>query len=127
MFCNNILSKILLDGLFIYTISLSRVRIRSKILVEYTSQSIIEGEIQQLTEEQIEKLIYGELWELIIGKKVGRVDDNEITLFDSVGFALEDFSILRLVYDLSKKYRLGKEMDLIPVIINPKNLISVLN
>lgn len=105
----------------------NKILLRSKILVEYTSQSIIEGEIQQLTEEQIEKLIYGELWELIIGKKVGRVDDNEITLFDSVGFALEDFSILRLVYDLSKKYRLGKEMDLIPVIINPKNLISVLN
>lgn len=100
---------------------------RSKIMVEYTPQSLIEGEIQLLTKEQADKLVYGEMWELITGKKAGRVNDTEITIYDSVGFALEDYSVLRLVHDLAEKYSLGQHMDLIPPITDPKNLISVLD
>ncbi|MCI0732607.1 MAG: ornithine cyclodeaminase, partial [Methylococcaceae bacterium] len=40
--------------------------------------------------------------------------EHEITLFDSVGFALEDFAILRLIYDLAGELGLGSEIDLIP-------------
>ncbi len=100
---------------------------RSKTVVEYKEQSLIEGEIQRLTSSQAEELVYAELWELISGKKSGRVNDDEITLFDSVGFALEDFSVLRLVYDLARKYNIGHELDLIPQIKDPKNLIEVLS
>ncbi|MCE2706909.1 MAG: ornithine cyclodeaminase [Proteobacteria bacterium] len=98
----------------------------SKIVVEYLPQSLIEGEIQRLTKEQADKLVYGELWELITNKKPGRSNDNEITVFDSVGFAIEDYSVLRLVYELAQKYNLGQEMEFIPPIKDPKNLISVL-
>jgi len=99
---------------------------RSKIVVEYTPQSLIEGEIQRLSPDQATKLVYGELWELITGKKVGREDENEITVFDSVGFALEDHAVLRLVYDLANKYNFGQNLDLTPQLSDPKNLISVL-
>lgn len=100
---------------------------RSKIVVEFIPQSMVEGEIQRFDQKQIEQHVYGELWELISGKKSGRSNDKEITVFDSVGFALEDYSVLRLTYDLAKKYNLGHELDLIPQIKDPKNLISVLD
>lgn len=98
---------------------------RSKLVVEYLPQSLIEGEIQRLTKEQADKVVYGELWELITNKKPGRVDDIEVTVFDSVGFAVEDFSVLRLVYELARKYGLGKDLNFIPPIADPKNLIKV--
>ena len=65
---------------------------RSKLVVEFTPQSLIEGEIQVLSPQDAKKVVYGEMWELIVGKKPGRTDDKEITVFDSVGFALEDYS-----------------------------------
>ncbi len=53
--------------------------------------------------------------------------EHEITLFDSVGFALEDFAILRLIYDLAGELGLGSEIDLIPEPVDPKNLFGVLD
>ena len=100
---------------------------RSKVVVEYTPQSLIEGEIQLLSAEDADKLVYGELWELIANRKLGRVSDDEITVFDSVGFAVEDYSVLRLTHDLAEKYALGQDLDLVPLITDPKNLISALD
>lgn len=95
---------------------------QARVVVEYLPQSLIEGEIQQGTVS----LVYAELWELVAGIKKGRQNDNEITLFDSVGFALEDYSVLRLVHALSERYHLGTQMDLIPALKDPKNLFSLL-
>ncbi|MFN8770685.1 MAG: ornithine cyclodeaminase [Neisseriaceae bacterium] len=100
---------------------------RSKIIVEYLPQSAIEGEIQQLAQNEIEHYVYAELWELITSIKLGRVSQDEITVFDSVGFALEDFSILRLVYELSQKYVIGQDRNFVPPISDPKNLVSVIS
>lgn len=100
---------------------------RGKVVVEYIPQSAIEGEIQRLSAHEIEKMVYAEYWELVTGKKPGRENDEEVTIYDSVGFALEDYSALRLVYDLAHKYNLGQSLELIPPIIDPKNLISVLD
>ena len=99
---------------------------RSKVVVEFTPQSLIEGEIQLLSPEGADEVVFAELWELITANKPGRVSDEEVTIFDSVGFALEDYSVLRLIHDLSSKYGLGQQMDLIPPIKDSKNLISVL-
>jgi ornithine cyclodeaminase len=100
---------------------------RSKVVVEYTPQSLIEGEIQRLSPDMASEVVYGELWELIVCKKPGRQNMDEITVFDSVGFALEDYSVLRLVYDLANKYDMEQELDLVPQLDDPKNLISILN
>lgn len=93
----------------------------AKIVVEYVPQSKIEGEIQALDSD-----VYAELWELAVGEKPGRESNDEITLFDSVGFALEDFVILKLVYALSNLYNVGEMMDLLPQLDDPKNLYSVI-
>ncbi|HLB55783.1 MAG TPA: ornithine cyclodeaminase [Coxiellaceae bacterium] len=93
----------------------------AKIVVEYLPQTKAEGEIQQSDAK-----IYAELWELICGIKKGRESDSEITLFDSVGFALEDFAILKFIYQLCLKNNIGSEMDLIPDLKDPKNLFSLM-
>lgn len=95
---------------------------RAKVIVEYFPQSKIEGEIQQNRDS-----FYAELWEIIAGKKPGRENNSEITLFDSVGFAIEDYVALKLIYELSATYKIGKKMDLIPDLDNVKNLFEILH
>lgn len=99
---------------------------RGKVVVEYTEQSMIEGDIQQLTPAEVKQVLHAELWEIINGSKSGRQTDDEVTVFDSVGFAVEDFSVLRLTHDLAHKYGVGHDVDMVPPIKDPKNLISVL-
>lgn len=94
---------------------------KTKIVVEYLPQSKVEGEIQQADAH-----IYAELWELVTGIKKGRENDAEITLFDSVGFAIEDFAILKFIYELSLKNNIGTDMKLIPDLENPKDLFSLI-
>lgn len=100
---------------------------RCRIMVEYFDQSFIEGEIQRFNQKEAKELVYAEFYELVNGSKKGRINNREITLYDSVGIALEDYSVLRLTYELAKKYQSGKECNLIPILKDPKNLISVLD
>ena len=98
----------------------------SKIVVEYFPQTVHEGEIQNLGEDA-KKYVYAELWQIVTKEKIGRENERELTVFDSVGFALEDFSVLRLVYELAKQYQLGKKVDLIPESLSDcKNLFGLL-
>ncbi|API86331.1 ornithine cyclodeaminase [Francisella uliginis] len=99
---------------------------RGKVVVEYKEQSMIEGEIQNLSPQEVEKVLHAEVWEILTGKKKGRESDDEITIYDSVGFAVEDFSALRLTLDLAEKYDIGSQMDMVPPIKDPKNLFSAL-
>jgi ornithine cyclodeaminase len=94
-----------------------------KMVVEYLPQTLTEGEVQQCAANRI----YAELWELVCKHKPGRQDDQEIILFDSVGFALEDFSILRAVHELATAYQLGTGLLLVPELDDPKNLFGLLD
>lgn len=100
---------------------------RSRVVVEYFEQSFIEGEIQKFAEEEARELVFAELHELIQGKKNGRESEEEITLFDSVGIGLEDYSALRLTYELAEKYNVGEEKEIIPDMEDPKDLIGALS
>jgi ornithine cyclodeaminase len=64
--------------------------------------------------------------EVICGTKAGRLSQESITIFDSVGFAIEDFSALRLMYDIAEKLNLGKPIDLVPQPENPRDLYRLL-
>ncbi|MGI3210127.1 ornithine cyclodeaminase [Roseovarius tibetensis] len=68
---------------------------RSIIFVEYPEQTRIEGEIQQLAPDHP----VTEMWQVLAGEAPGRTSAGQITLFDSVGFAIEDFSALRYIRD----------------------------
>ncbi len=99
---------------------------RTRLVTDYLGQAVTEGEIQRLSSVEVKKMVHGELHELVSGIKKGRKADEEITLFDSVGMAMEDYSAIRLTYNLAEKYGLGKDLNLLPDIIDPKNLISIL-
>lgn len=51
-----------------------------------------------------------EIGDLIIGKLSGRVDENDITIFDSTGIALQDLMVSKLALDTAKAKNLGEEV-----------------
>ena len=92
------------------------------VVVEFLEQAQIEGEIQQLPKDFKPTEI-----QQVIKKEVAlNVSTHGTIVFDSVGFALEDFSVLRLIYALAKENGVGKEMNLIPQIDDVKDLFSLL-
>ncbi|AAV95390.1 ornithine cyclodeaminase [Ruegeria pomeroyi] len=95
---------------------------RSDIFVEYPPQTRIEGEIQQLAPEHP----VTEMWQVITGKVPGRSSDRQITLFDSVGFAIEDFSALRYVRDRLQETGLYHALDLLADPDDPRDLFGML-
>jgi ornithine cyclodeaminase len=95
---------------------------RSDIFVEYAPQTRIEGEIQQLDPEHP----VTELWQVIAGGAAGRRSARQITLFDSVGFAIEDFSALRYVKEQLDRTGLYEELDLLADPDEPRDLFGML-
>ena len=90
-----------------------------RVFVEYEPQSRIEGEIQQMDP----RYPVTEFADLVRGTAPGRADHAQVTVFDSVGFALEDFSALRFLHDLLDEERGGvRQIDLVPELDNPKDL-----
>jgi len=53
--------------------------------------------------------IYADLGEIICGKRKGRINDEEITLFESVGFALEDLVTASAAYQKARETGVGLE------------------
>ena len=100
----------------------SDILLRSRIFVEYPEQTRIEGEIQQLPGDYPVE----ELWQVIAGKAKGRKDDGEVTLFDSVGFATEDFSALRYVRDKLVGRNVHQPLDLLADPDEPRDLYGML-
>ncbi|MFY9212588.1 MAG: ornithine cyclodeaminase [Aestuariivita sp.] len=95
---------------------------RAGIFVEYPAQTRVEGEIQQLEADHP----VTELWQVMTGQAAGRVYDAQITLFDSVGFAIEDFSALRYVRDQLEGSGLYHELDLLADPDDPRDLFGML-
>jgi ornithine cyclodeaminase len=89
------------------------------VFVEFEAQSRIEGEIQQMPADYP----VTEFADLARGTAPGRTTRAQITVFDSVGFALEDFSAMRLLRELLNEERAEvRQIDLVPVLDNPKDL-----
>ncbi|PTD93973.1 ornithine cyclodeaminase family protein [archaeon SCG-AAA382B04] len=57
--------------------------------------------------------IYGELSEIVTKNKEGRIDDSEVTIFDSTGLAIQDVSSGYRVYKNAIKKGVGEKIDLI--------------
>ncbi|MBH1973463.1 MAG: ornithine cyclodeaminase [Rhodobacteraceae bacterium] len=98
------------------------ILLRSSIFVEYPEQTRIEGEIQQLAPDHP----VTELWQVINGQAKGRTDAREVTLFDSVGFAVEDFSALRYVRSKLQETGLFTQLDMIADPDDPRDLFGMI-
>ena len=96
----------------------------ARVVVEFEPQSRIEGEIQQMPAD----FPVTEFHRILTGQAPGRRTAQEVTVFDSVGFALEDFSALRTLHALLQQYpHLGTPIDLVPQMDNPKDLFGLLH
>jgi len=98
------------------------ILLRASTFVEYDPQTRIEGEIQQMAADYPTT----ELWRVIAGKAAGRTDDKQITLFDSVGFAVEDFSALRYLRSRLPGTGFFEPIDMIADPDDPRDLFGML-
>jgi len=97
------------------------ILLRSEIFVEYPPQTRIEGEIQQLDDDYPVK----ELWQVITGEVEGRTNEKQITLFYSVGFAIEDFSALRYIRDQLETTGQYQNLDMLADPDDPRDLFGM--
>ena len=97
----------------------------AKTVVEFFDQSFIEGEIQKFDEATAREIVSAELHEVVKGKTI-RTNDDEITVFDGVGIAMEDYSGLCVINDLAEKYNIGDRFEMVPDMDDPKDLFGIL-
>lgn len=94
---------------------------RAQVFVEYEPQTRIEGELQQMPVD----FAVTELWRVVQKQVAGRNQPEQITLFDSVGFALEDYSALRTMHGLARRFGLLSQIELVPALADPKDLFAM--
>jgi ornithine cyclodeaminase len=85
-----------------------------KIVVDFREQVLEEaGDLRHAIETGTitEGSIHADLAQLAVGQKPGRSNDREITLFKSVGVALEDIATAAFVYEQALAQGLGEELD----------------
>lgn len=98
------------------------ILLRSSIFVEYPPQTRVEGEIQHLDADHP----VTELWQVITGDAEGRKTAAEVTLFDSVGFAIEDFAALRYIHGKLEETGMFEQLDMIADPDDPRDLFGML-
>ena len=93
----------------------------TRVVVEYEPQSRIEGEIQAMEPDYP----VTEFAAVVGGAAPLRTGERDITIFDSVGFALEDYSALRFLYALLDENHIERrKIDLVPALLDPKDLFG---
>jgi ornithine cyclodeaminase len=94
----------------------------ASVFVEYEPQTRIEGDLQQMPAG----FAVTELWRVLAGEAPGRAREGEVTVFDSVGFALEDYSALHVMRDAARELGIGGTVSLVPNPADPKDLFGLL-
>ena len=97
-----------------------RILERGPVFVEYAPQTRIEGEIQNVAAD----FPVTEFWTVLAGTAPGRTSPEQVTIFDSVGFAIEDFSALRHLRADVAGTDLAHEIDLVAAPDDPKDLFG---
>jgi ornithine cyclodeaminase len=97
------------------------ILLRSAIFTEYTPQTRIEGEIQQLPPDHP----VTELWQVMTGAAPGRTNARQITLFDSVGFAIEDFAALTWARAQALRHGTYSMLDMLADPDDPRDLYGM--
>jgi ornithine cyclodeaminase len=92
------------------------------VFVEYEPQTRIEGDLQQMPAD----FEVTELWRVLAGQAGGRASAQQVTVFDSVGFALEDYSALHFLHDAALALGIGEPIQLVPRMNDPKDLFATL-
>lgn len=96
---------------------------RATVFVEYPPQTRIEGEVQQMAPD----FPVTEFWQVLSDEAPGRTSEDQITLFDSVGFAIEDFTALRYLADRVAGTDYETQIDLVAEPEDPKDLFGMID
>ena len=85
---------------------------RAKFVADKTEQSIAIGELQGAAGAgaEVRKLVYAELGEICAGLKPGRINDEEITIFDSSGVSFQDLIVAHYLVARARQKGLGREV-----------------
>ena len=80
------------------------ILLKAKVVVDDVEQASHSGEINVPLAEGLIKIeqIYGTLGEVVANMKKGRENNEEITIFDSTGLAIQDLICAKLVYEKAK-------------------------
>jgi alanine dehydrogenase len=88
---------------------------RARIVVDDYEQAIHSGEVNvPISKGYItSRDIYAELGEIVAGLKPGRLSDDEVTVFDSTGLAIQDVAAASVIYRAALERGLGRRMRLV--------------
>jgi ornithine cyclodeaminase len=92
------------------------------VFVEFEPQTRVEGDLQQMPAD----FPVTEFWRVLAGLAPGRSSDTQVTVFDSVGFALEDHAALTWMGETAAELGIGSVVQLVPQAVDPKNLFGEL-
>ncbi|MFO7967540.1 MAG: alanine dehydrogenase [Archaeoglobaceae archaeon] len=86
---------------------------RARIVVDSREQAFHSGEINvPLSRGEISKEdVYAELGEIVASKKPGREGDEEVTVFDSTGMAVQDVAVAALAYQKAVEKNMGTRLE----------------
>jgi ornithine cyclodeaminase/alanine dehydrogenase-like protein (mu-crystallin family) len=89
--------------------------VRARVVVDFEEQVLQEaGDVMSAIESGsfAKEHIHAELGDVVIGKKKGRESRDQVTLFKSVGVAIEDVAVAAWVYQEAKRRSLGTDLNL---------------
>lgn len=86
---------------------------KAKVVTDSSPQCVSRGETRNALVKGImtEEAIYGEVGEIIGGLKAGRENDEEITIFDTTGMAIQDNVTAVKIYEVAKSLGYGTSFD----------------
>jgi ornithine cyclodeaminase len=99
-----------------------RTLLKAQIVVAYLPQTQVEGEIQQVDSKKLDIIQFSDL----VLRPQPKLHQ-KMTLFDSVGFALEDFTVLNWLYEHALKKGLKNTLNLTPKPLHNKDLFGLLD
>jgi ornithine cyclodeaminase len=94
---------------------------RADIFLVYEPQTRIESDILQRPNDS--KVT--EMYPVILGEKAGTPHNEQLTIFDGVGFDLKDYSALRFIFELVKQNKEAQHIELIASQKDLRNLFGL--
>ena len=85
---------------------------RSRIFADDESQCLKQGEAQYAYNNKLISKFDGEIGDVILNKTKGRINDNDITVFDSTGLFLQDLATSIELINESNNKKIGVEIEL---------------
>jgi len=93
----------------------TQILLDAKVVIDDWDQACGSGEVNVPLEAGAMRRdhIHAALGEIVTGLKPGREAEEEITVFDSTGLAVQDVALARLIYDLAQKNGVGLQVDFV--------------